>query len=221
MIKAVVFDLDGTLVNSIDDLADSSNAALMELGFPTHEVEKYRYFIGDGMRKLIERILPQEERYDEMIETCHKIFRRIYDENYLNKTAAYEGIYEMLDSLKEKGYKLAVISNKVDVMAKKIVSELFGSVFDFASGKVDNLPTKPDPTLTLSIMKEMGVKPNECAFVGDSGMDMLTAVNTGALPIGVSWGFRGREELLENGAQYIIDAPLHIMDVLEKENAEL
>ncbi|MBQ9965573.1 MAG: HAD family hydrolase [Clostridia bacterium] len=221
MIKAVVFDLDGTLVNSIDDLADSSNAALMELGFPTHEVEKYRYFIGDGMRKLIERILPQEKRYDEMIETCHKIFRRIYDENYLNKTAAYEGIYEMLDSLKEKGYKLAVISNKVDVMAKKIVSELFGSVFDFVSGKVDNLPTKPDPTLTLSIMKEMGVEPNECAFVGDSGMDMLTAVNTGALPIGVSWGFRGREELLENGAQYIIDAPLHIMDVLEKENAEL
>ncbi len=221
MLKAIFFDLDGTLVNSIEDLADASNAALQELGFPTHEVEKYRYFIGDGMRKLIERILPEENRNDEMIDKCHKIFRKIYDENYLNKTAPYDGITEMLAQLKEKGYKLAVVSNKVDVMAKKIVDEIFSNIFDFTSGKVDNLPTKPDPTLTLSIMKEMELEPSQCAFVGDSGMDMKTGVNTGAVPIGVSWGFREKEELLENGAKYIIDAPIHILDVLEKENAKL
>lgn len=221
MLKAIFFDLDGTLVNSIEDLADASNAALKELGFPTHEVEKYRYFIGDGMRKLIERILPEENRNDEMIDNCHKIFRNIYDKNYLNKTAAYDGIEEMLEKLKQKGYKLVVVSNKVDVMAKKIVDEIFPNIFDFASGKVDNLPTKPDPTLTLSIMKELGLEPNECAFVGDSGMDMKTGVNTGAVPIGVSWGFREKEELLENGAKYIIDAPKHMLDVLEKENAKL
>ncbi len=182
MLKAVFFDLDGTLV---------------------------------------ERILPEDKRNDEMIDRCHKIFRRNYDENYLNKTAAYSGIKEMLVSLQKKGYKLAVVSNKADVMAGKIVDELFPNVFDFISGKVENLPTKPDPALTLSIMKEMGLNPKECAFVGDSGMDMLTACNTGALPIGVSWGFREKNELLENGAKYIIDAPIHILSVLEKENAKL
>ena len=221
MLKAIFFDLDGTLVNSIDDLADASNAALAQLGFPTHAVDKYRYFIGDGMRKLIERILPEAERNDEMIDKCHKIFRSFYDKNYLNKTAAYDGIEEMLGKLKQEGYKLVVVSNKVDVMAKRIVEEIFSDVFDFTSGKVDNLPTKPDPTLTLSIMEEMGLEPFECAFVGDSGMDMKTGVNTGAVPIGVSWGFREKEELLENGAEYIIDAPIHILDVLEKENAKL
>lgn len=214
MIKAVLFDLDGTLVNSLEDLADSTNYALSELGFPTHRTDEYNYFVGDGIPKLIERALPENARTSETEKKCLDIFMARYKEHYHDRTYAYGGITELLGFLKEKGIKTAVISNKAQEMAQKVVSKLFGDVFDTVAGKRDGFPAKPDPTLTLQIIKELGVEPQNCAFVGDSGMDMAVAVNANLLPIGVLWGFRTKDELLKNGAAYTVNNTAELIEIL-------
>lgn len=214
MIKAVLFDLDGTLVNSLEDLADSTNYALSELGFPIHKTDEYNYFVGDGIPKLIERALPENARTSETGKKCLDIFMARYKEHYHDKTYAYVGITELLEFLKTKGIKTAVISNKAQEMAEKVVSKLFGDIFDTVAGKRDGFPAKPDPTLTLQIIKELGVEPNDCAFIGDSGMDMAVAVNAGLLPVGVLWGFRTKYELLKNGAAYTVNNPAELIKIL-------
>lgn len=175
MIKAVLFDLDGTLVNSLFDLGASTNYALKKMGFPTHETEKFKIFVGDGMAKLIERALPEDKRDGETIKTTLSIFMEHYRAHYVDKTVPYNGISELLDAL--KGYKKAVISNKADEMVIPLTKKLLGDRFDIVCGKREGYLTKPDPTLTLEIIKELGVAPNECIFVGNSGMDMAVAKN--------------------------------------------
>jgi phosphoglycolate phosphatase len=210
MIKAVIFDLDGTLVDSIADLCNSSNFALKKYGFPQHELYKYNYFVGNGMTNLIERVIPKEALNKETFQKVYDAFIEHYSSNYLVNTAPFDGIKESLKTLKENGIKLAVLSNKKDEFTKRIAKVLFGDLFDIVSGKKEGNPLKPDPASTLDILNRFGVSPSECAFLGDSGVDMETAVNSGCLPVGVLWGLRASEELKNCGAKHLIHNPTEI-----------
>ena len=218
MIKAVFFDLDGTLVNSLEDLATSANYALKEFGFPQHAVEKYKYFIGDGMQKLIERVLPENERTAEIKQRVFQSFWNHYAEHYIDKTVVYDGIKELLTDLRKEGLKIAVVSNKAQEMALEVTNKLLGDSLDVVCGKQEGYLPKPDPKLTMKTMGEMGVKPEECVFIGDSGMDAATAVNIGCVGIGVLWGFRTEDELLDNGAKFIVEKPNRILDIIHSLN---
>lgn len=218
MIKAVIFDLDGTLVNSLEDLADAGNHALSCFGFPTHETEKYKYFVGNGIPKLIYRMTPDANRDEETLSKVHKEFLAYYKIHSNDKTYVYEGIKELIADLKNKGIRIAVVSNKADGPAQEVLNNTLPNTFEFVFGQRPEFPTKPDPTLTLMAVKEMGVKPEECIFMGDSGMDVKTGVNCGALPVGVLWGFRTADELLQNGAKYLINEPSELIKIIEEYN---
>lgn len=214
MIKAVLFDLDGTLINSLDDLADAVNHTLSDYGFPTHETEKYKYFIGNGMRNLIERTLPEEFRNTETHNNVLADFMAYYKQHSLVKTAPYTDIHTLLDSLKEKGIISVIITNKADSAAQHIAKHFFGDKIDRVYGQREGIPTKPDPMLINMVLEELNLKRQECLFIGDSGMDMLAGVNSGITPVGVTWGFRTAEELKENGAEHLIDEPLKLLELL-------
>ena len=216
MYKAVIFDLDGTLVNSLMDLAVATNYALEQHGFNTYPLDDYKYLIGDGMAKLIERAIPSKALTEETFKSVFKAFMDYYREHCLVHTYLYEGIENAINTLKDMGLKLAVVSNKADDMTNLIVKEYFGDSFKLVAGKREGIPVKPDPTLTLMIIDELGIKPHECIFVGDSGMDCLNAVNSGCYPLGVLWGFRKREELLENGAKSLINHPNEIVPFVKQ-----
>lgn len=219
MIKAVLFDLDGTLVNSLEDLATSTNFALERFGFPTHETEKFKYFVGDGMPKLIERVLPEDKRDCETHSLVLECFMNHYREHYIDKTSVYIGITELLNCLKQRNIKLAVVSNKAQEMAVTVTEKLFGNgLFDIVCGKQEGYPPKPDPTLTLKVISELSVKPEECVFVGDSGMDMAVAKNAKCVPVGVLWGFREMAELLNFGADFVVSNPNEILQIIGEIN---
>lgn len=212
MKKLYIFDLDGTLVDSLEDLADSMNAALEAYGYPVHEVGRYKYFVGNGVLKLVERALPESERNDENIEKLNAEFAKEYAKRALDKTRPYEGIPELLRELKSKGCLLAVASNKPDKFSKLIVEKLFGEdMFDIIRGKRDGVPTKPDPEVLMSIIEESGVSKEECVHSGDSAVDVLTALNAGIDVIGCTWGFRTRDELMNAGAKKLADKPADIL----------
>ncbi len=214
MIKAVIFDLDGTLVNSLEDLADAGNYALKLFGFPTHETEKYKYFVGNGMMNLIYRILPEDSKTEEIINKVHTEFLKYYKIHSNDKTYVYDGVKELICSLKAKDIKVAVVTNKAHEPANEVIAATLPDTFNLVLGQRPEIPTKPDPTLTLMAMEKLVVKPQESIFIGDSGMDMATGVNSGALPVGVLWGFRTAEELLENGAKHLINSPLKLLDII-------
>lgn len=218
MIKAVLFDLDGTLADSLIDLADGVNRAIASKGFPSHEVEAFKYFVGDGIPKMIERALPEANRDADTVNEIKDIFLPYYAIHYADNTYAYEGMPELVNVLKTQGFIVAVVTNKEQHMANEVVTSLYGDVFDLVFGKRDGIPAKPDPTAALMAMEELGVKPEECVFIGDSGMDVATAVNSGAVPVGELWGFRKEDELLENGAKYIISKPHELLDVIKELN---
>lgn len=211
--EAVIFDLDGTLVNSIDDLADSCNEMLVAYDLPTHDVEAYKYFVGNGVAKLVERALPKEKAESkEFYDKALAKFRAIYNGKVLNKTRAYSGIRETLAKLMEKEIPMAVCTNKPMEAAKAIINILFEpGTFKIVIGDRPGHPRKPDPTTVLEITKELGVTPDKVAYLGDSGVDMQTAVNAGFLPIGVLWGFRQRDELEANGAQLLLEKPTDLL----------
>ena len=212
MTKLVIFDLDGTLLNSLQDLATSTNYALQRHGYPTHELPAFRYFVGNGIDKLLERALPEAERSRENVLKIREDFMAYYAEHKADFTAPYDGICELLKTLKRHQLLLAVASNKYHAATQELIPEYFGEgVFDFVYGQREGIPAKPNPTIVFDIMKEAGVSKEEVLYVGDSGVDMRTAVNSGVTSIGVTWGFRDRKELLANGAQYIADEPYEIM----------
>lgn len=205
--KAVIFDLDGTLIDSLQDLADSGNALLQTYGYQTYPVERYRYFVGNGSRKLIERIMPPGTT-PEQIDLALTRYKAIYAERYLNKTRPYAGMTEVLAVLKSRGIKLGVCTNKHVDAASTIVNTLFNEgTFDQLLGDKPGLKRKPDPSGVLQIAASLGVKPEEVAYLGDTMVDMLTAKNAGFYPVGVLWGFRDKAELVENGAQVLLDKP--------------
>ncbi|MBQ8931293.1 MAG: HAD family hydrolase [Ruminiclostridium sp.] len=212
--KAVIFDLDGTLLNTLSDLADSANHVLSELSLPTHDYESYKYFVGNGIPKLIERCLPADRQ--ELHSKALSMFSEYYALHSKDKTAPYDDIKELLYSLSEKGLKLGVITNKAHDIAVKVVEEYFGrDIFGCIRGLDDSIKAKPDPSGALSVMKCLGVTPSDVLYIGDSGVDMQTAKNAGFTPLGVLWGFRKKDELIENGAEYIARKPLDILKFIE------
>lgn len=215
MIKLVVFDLDGTLVDSVSDLADSVNAVLEEYGFPTHETEKYYRFVGDGTMKLVERALPSDVSDKELAEKIHLDFAKRYSEHCLDKTAPYEGIATALERLKACGIKTAVASNKTDAFAKKIVSELFvGHSFCKVLGSREGVMKKPSPQILLEIIKNEGVTAEQTLYVGDSDVDVMTGHNAGVKVCGCAWGFRGEKELLNEGCDYLAYKPADLPEII-------
>ena len=212
----IVFDLDGTLLNSLEDLADSANHVLEQHGFPTHPVDAYRYFVGDGVRKLIERILPPDERNETQIEQCRQEFVVYYKVHMEDKTSVYKGITELLIELKKRGLKIAVATNKVHIAVKPLMEKYFPEIrFDSMIGQREGVPVKPAPQIMYDILKETDCKPSETLHIGDTATDMQLAHNAGITPVGVLWGYRPLEELQEAGARYIIEHPLELLEIVD------
>ena len=215
--KAVIFDLDGTLVDSLADLSDSVNLMLESYGFPTHEMEQYRYFVGNGSKKLMERTLPRDKAASaEFVEEALVKYKAIYKERLLEKTRPYNGVRELLAELKSRGIPLAVCTNKHNDEALSIVKILFApGTFEEVLGDRPGFPKKPNPATPLEIASHLGVKPDEVAYLGDTSVDMETAVHAGFLPVGVLWGFRPEEELVKSGAKVLLKAPLELLEKVE------
>ena len=215
--RLIVFDLDGTLLNSLEDLADSANWVLEQHGFPTHPVDAYRYFVGDGVRKLIERILPQEECTEARIEQCRQEFVAYYKVHMEDKTSVYEGITELLVELKNRGLKIAVATNKVHIAVKPLMEKYFPEIrFDSMIGQRESVPVKPAPQIMFDILRETGCEPSEALHVGDTATDMQLAHNAGVTPVGVLWGYRPLEELQEAGAKFIIEKPEELLRLVHE-----
>lgn len=214
--KAVFFDLDGTLVNSLEDLASSTNYVLNKYNFPQRKTEKFKLYAGDGIAKMIERALPENNRDKKTVDMLKKDFMEYYSIHYADKTVPYDGMKELILDLKAKGLKVAVVTNKAQEMAEKVVTKLFGNSFDYILGMRPEIPAKPDPTGVFAAMDKLGVKPNETAFVGDTGMDVLAGVNSGAFPIGVLWGFREKDELVKFGAKAFALNSNELYDIVTK-----
>lgn len=203
--KAVIFDLDGTLLNTYEDLANAVNFALEQNGLPTHMAEKYKIFAGNGTDMMITRALPLDKRNEEMLDKVRKLYFEYYNAHSGECTKPYDGIVDMLSELKSRGFKLAVVSNKIDFMTRAVVKEYFGdTMFDFVTGQCDGIIPKPDPSMVYKVMEQFGVTADECIFVGDSGVDAETGKNANMFTVGVLWGFRDEKELLECGASTVI-----------------
>ena len=215
MKKAVIFDLDGTLLNTLDDLADSTNYALSKFGYPTRTIEEVRQFVGNGVAKLIERAIP-EGKNNSNFEKCLSIFKENYAQNMYNKTAPYNGIIEMLSNLKSKGIKIAVVSNKFDLAVKELCKKYFEGFIDFAAGEneAQGIKKKPAPDTVISVLNEFNYASEDAVYVGDSDVDIMTAKNSKMPCISVTWGFRDEKFLLENGATILINAPSEIYNHL-------
>ncbi len=213
--KAAVFDLDGTLLDSLADLADAGNAAMKAFGFPEHPVTSYKHFVGNGVRVLLQRALPEDARNDENLERCLKIFNEEYHQHWNRKSAPYPGIPELLDWLQDQGLALAVLSNKPQAFMQEIMNHFFSAwKFDPAYGASDAFPRKPDPTGLSLVAEQLSVKPDEILFLGDTNVDMNTANNAGAVAVGVLWGFRDAQELTEAGAKLLLEDPMGLTNWL-------
>ncbi len=212
---SVIFDLDGTLLDTLEDLGDAVNRVLVERGFPAHPVDAYRYFVGDGSKILVERALPEHARKPEILKDCLTSFMADYDKSWKVKTRLYEGIAEMLDSLTALRIKLAILSNKSHLFTVACVREMLGKWnFEAVLGLREEVPKKPDPAGAMEAAQILGNDPDRILYLGDTGIDMQTAVAAGMFPVGALWGFRTKEELLENGAEIVIEHPRDLLDLL-------
>lgn len=205
----IIFDLDGTLLNTLDDLAAAGNHMCELHGWPTFAVDQYRRKVGNGMAKLVERCMPAEFVGDQRMHAqALEEFRAYYGEHKADRTAPYEGVMEMLDALRDAGIELAVLTNKDHASAAPLVERYFGSErFAWVQGRVDTFPPKPAAPITLHVLEQIGADPAHALYVGDSDVDILCGHNAGMRAVGVSWGFRGAEELTAAGADIVIDAP--------------
>ena len=216
--KLVIFDLDGTLLNTIDDLAMGANHALAVLGFPTHDAATIRSFVGNGINKLLERSLPEGEKTEEQIMRMRSVFIPYYDEHNADLTVPYEGIPQLLERLQEGGVMLAVASNKYQAATEKLVAHYFPNInFIKVLGQRNEVPIKPDPDIVTDILKEAGVSKDAVLYVGDSGVDMLTALNAQVDAVGVTWGFRPKLELSTFPSLGLIDRAEELMEFVGNE----
>lgn len=204
MYKCVIFDLDGTLLDTLEDLADAGNYALKLLGLPLHETEEFKYFVGNGIPKLIERILPSNSN-DDLQRSAYEFFSSYYSSHSACKTMPYAGICELLSKLKADGVKTGVASNKDHGFSESLVKNFFGDTIQVVCGRKKGAPKKPDPFSVNYIIEQLKANKNETLYVGDSDVDMETAVNAGLDSCGVLWGFRTETELRESGAKFIVN----------------
>lgn len=219
MIKAVLFDLDGTLVNTLCDLANSVNFVLKNCGFPERPQENFKQYVGNGISKMIERALPKEKSDFKTAEKLKAMFLEHYKEHCTDKSEVYEGIRKLLESLKNYGIKVCVVTNKAQKMCDEVLKKAFGDFeFDSVIGQREDIPMKPQPHMSYVAMNEIGVNPDECLFVGDSYTDMRTGASAGNIPVGVLWGYRDEKELLDSGAMFIVKKPNEILDIVKEIN---
>lgn len=211
--KAVVFDLDGTLLNTLNEIAYTVNSVLKRHNLPTHDVESYRQFIGDGVIKLVYRSLPEALRDGEDFADCLDDVLVEYGNNLNKYTVVYDGITKMLDELTRLGVRMAILSNKAHEFMPGVMEQYFTQwKFEFVFGARKGLPVKPNPFSAIEIAKLMNLPVEEIIYIGDSDVDMKTAIGAGMYPVGAGWGLRGREELLANGAKLVIDHPLELIN---------
>lgn len=219
MKKLVIFDLDGTLVNTIADLAEATNYALRQHGYPTYPIDTIRGFVGNGINKLLERSLPESFRTEEQIRALRKDFTEYYDKHHTDLTEPYPQIKETLEWIQNNSIELAVASNKYQEATEKIVKHYFPDIeFLRILGQRNNIPTKPDPTIVNEIAEYANIEKKDILYVGDSGVDMQTAINAKVEYIGVSWGFRSREELEKFRPLAIIDSACQLKEILRAIN---
>jgi len=213
--RAILFDLDGTLLDTIGDLADSMNAVLQRFGFPGHGREAYKQFVGDGMDILVCRALPEDRRDREMLDGCLLAMRAEYSSRWRRETRPYNGVPELLDALGDLQLRMAILSNKADDFTREMVSILLPRcAFDAVVGARPDVPKKPDPTAALGIARGLGIPSGQILYLGDSGTDMQTARAAGMFPAGALWGFRTAAELRANGAQVLIKRPMELLGLL-------
>ncbi len=216
MFKAVLFDLDGTLLDTLTDLADAMNAALVRFGFSPHPLDAFKHFVGDSVETEARRALPESARDAETVKKVASLSEQFYDEYWHKNTKPYPGIPEMLSAVMKRGLPMAVLSNKPDRFTKIMVEALLSDWrFEMVMGALPDVPLKPDPTSSLDIAKKLNIQPSQFLYLGDTNTDMRTAVNTGMFPLGVLWGFRGKDELLDCGAKAIAETPAEVLDVID------
>ena len=214
--QAVIFDLDGTLLDTLEDIADSMNAALARMGLPAHPVQAFRYLTGDGVYQLAQKSLPVNRRDETIIQDCIKAFRGEYRLRWANKARPYDGIPALLDELTARGLKLSILSNKLDEFTNLIAEKILANwKFSFVMGTRPDVPRKPDPAGALIIARELGFAPDRFLYLGDTDTDMRTAVAAGMSAVGALWGFRDERELIEGGAQALIASPLELLKFLD------
>jgi phosphoglycolate phosphatase len=212
---AVLFDLDGTLLDTLQDLADAANSALKEYGYPAHCIDAYRHFVGEGVLTLFRRALPGDARHPEIIARCAEAFRNAYSRCWHVHTRPYEEIPELLGVISEHGLRLAVLSNKPQEFTSRCVREKLSQFeFEAVMGQRQEVPLKPHPAGASAIAECLAIPPERIAYLGDTGVDMETAVAAGMYPIGALWGFRSREELEAAGAKAVIGRPLELASLL-------
>lgn len=215
--KAVIFDLDGTLVNTIHDIANSMNRVLKKMKLPEHKIEDYNYFVGAGLKELCRRVLPAEMRTKSLVLKFRDYFNQDYNENWYQETMPYPGITDLLEYLNSQEKIIAILSNKPDQFCKLFVEHYFPSIdFAMVRGNVENIPPKPNPTNGEYMIKSLNLQAEDVLFVGDSDIDMETAKNCGFKGIGAEWGFRGKEELVNAGAQLTFENPIDLLKYLKE-----
>lgn len=214
-INTVIFDLDGTLLNTLDDLADAVNYALAQYGYPVRPLAEIREFVGNGVRNLLERSVPGGLE-DPKYEACLGTFQDYYSQNMQKKTCPYQDIPELLEKLTAAGMKMAIVSNKFDKAVKELNRQYFGDCIGVAIGESARIHKKPAPDCVFEAMQELHADAHSAIYVGDSEVDVRTARNAGIPCVGVTWGFRDKEILEKEEAEYIIEHPMELMDVLEE-----
>lgn len=214
MKKLVIFDLDGTLLNTIDDLAYAANHALIVCGFPTHDISTYPYFVGNGVGRLIERVLPPEHRDEATVSRTREVFQEYYDRHLWDHTVPYDGIPELLRDLADEGVRLAVASNKYQSATSALVARFFPRLpFDAVHGMRPGVPAKPDPSIVFNVLRTVPTPKTDVLYVGDSGVDIETARRACVENVGVTWGFRPVSELRRFYAEHIANTPAEVLDI--------
>ena len=217
MIKACIFDMDGTVANTLNSISYFANSALNSSGLPSIDTEEYKYLVGNGAKTLVKRMIETVGADEKLYGQIFTKYSTDYDNNFLYLTEPYDGILDMLKALKEKGIITTILSNKPHATALKVNDALFGdNLIDICYGAREGIPLKPDPAGVFEIMKELGVNKDECLYIGDTATDMKTGKSAELYTVGVLWGFRTRDELENNGADVVISHPLELLNIIDK-----